>query len=138
MVVQIVCFTYLYLIIAKRLLDIFWSSKSHCLFTESAHWADSVLESQCPSVCVSVCAIVCSGFQGISLALRSNDQFPGHSLVHGRNASTIELKRCGRRASTIELKHRGCSTIEWQRVQLFSHMIIFFLMFYSNSITVNT
>ena len=28
------------------------------LFTESAHWADSVIESQCPSVCMSVCLFV--------------------------------------------------------------------------------
>ena len=26
-----------------------------CLFTESVHWADSVIEARCPSVCVSVC-----------------------------------------------------------------------------------
>ena len=25
------------------------------IFTESAHWADSVIESRCPSVCVCVC-----------------------------------------------------------------------------------
>ena len=28
-----------------------------CLFTESAHWADSVIESRCPSVCVYVCPL---------------------------------------------------------------------------------
>ena len=29
------------------------------LFTESAHWADSVIELRCPSVCPSVCLSVC-------------------------------------------------------------------------------
>ena len=28
------------------------------LFTESAHWADSVIESRCPCVCTSVCMSV--------------------------------------------------------------------------------
>ena len=28
------------------------------IFTESAHWADSVIESQCPSVCLFVCVFV--------------------------------------------------------------------------------
>ena len=28
-------------------------------FTESAHWADSVIEPRCPSVCTSVCLCVC-------------------------------------------------------------------------------
>ena len=27
------------------------------IFTELAHWADSVIELQCPSVCVSVCPL---------------------------------------------------------------------------------
>ena len=43
------------------------------------HWAELVIESPCPSVClfvcVSVCAIGCSFFRGLSLALRSHDQF---------------------------------------------------------------
>ena len=39
-------------------------------------------------------------FRGLSLSLRSHDQFTGLSLLHGRSASTIELKRQGRRAST--------------------------------------
>ena len=38
------------------------------------HWADSVIESRCPSVCLFVCAIGCSFFRGLSLALRLNDQ----------------------------------------------------------------
>ena len=28
------------------------------VFTESAHWADSVIESRCPSVCMCVCMSV--------------------------------------------------------------------------------
>ena len=42
-------------------------------------FTDSVIESPCtcvcPFVCVSVCAIRCSFFRGLSLALRSHDQF---------------------------------------------------------------
>ena len=58
------------------------------------------------------------------LALEPLDPFIPHStLVHGRSASNIELKRRGRRASTIELERRGHLTIERPRVLLLSHMI---------------
>ena len=43
-----------------------WLNGLLSLFTESTHWADSVLESQCPSVCVPVCAIGCSFFQDLT------------------------------------------------------------------------
>ena len=40
------------------------------------HWVDSVIESPCPSVWMSVCPwYMCSFFLGLSLALRSHDQF---------------------------------------------------------------
>ena len=46
------------------------------------------------SVCVSVCLRHwMQFFLGLSSGLRSHDQFPGLLLVHGRSASTIELKR---------------------------------------------
>jgi hypothetical protein len=32
-----------------------WNLFTQCFFTESAHWANSVIESQCPSVCLFVC-----------------------------------------------------------------------------------
>ena len=48
-------------------------------FTASAHWADSVIELPCPSVCMCVClfvcAIGCSFLLGLSLTLRSHDEF---------------------------------------------------------------
>ena len=39
------------------------------------HWAELVIELPCPCVCLFVCAIGCSFFRGLSLALRSHDQF---------------------------------------------------------------
>ena len=40
------------------------------------HWADSIIESLFPFMCVlGVCAIGCSFFLGLSLVLRSHDQF---------------------------------------------------------------
>ena len=82
-------------------------------------------------VCVFVCVYVPSdAFSlAVSQALRSHDQFPGLLLVHGRSASTLELKRCGRNLSTIELKrqhnHRcynpnttSCPTIPPPRILL--------------------
>ena len=67
----------------------FDSPWSAFLFTESAHWADSVIESRCPFVCLSVCLFVCvcvpspcNFFRGLSLAHRSHDQIPGLSLVN--------------------------------------------------------
>ena len=39
------------------------------------HWAELVIESPCPCVWMCVCAIRCSVFRGLSLALRSHDQF---------------------------------------------------------------
>ena len=50
-----------------------WSYNRETLFTESAHWADSVIELPCLSVCLCVCQ--CSFFQGLLLALRSHDHF---------------------------------------------------------------
>ena len=32
-----------------------WNLFTQCFFTESAHWANSVIESLCPSVCLFVC-----------------------------------------------------------------------------------
>ena len=52
------------------------------IFTESSHWPDSVLESQCPTVC---CVLSCHQMQfflGLLFALRSHDWFPGPSLVN--------------------------------------------------------
>ena len=46
-------------------------SPSQALFTDPALRAGSVIESPCPSIC----AIGCSFFRGLSLALRSHDQF---------------------------------------------------------------
>ena len=37
---------------------VFSLSNSFLIFTDSAHWAGSVIESQCPSVCVFVCVSV--------------------------------------------------------------------------------
>ena len=49
------------------------------------HWAELVIESPCPSVCLSVCACVCavgcSFFLGLSLALRSHDQFQASGIM---------------------------------------------------------
>ena len=39
------------------------------------HWAELVIESPCPDVCLSVFAIGYSFFPGLSLALRSHNQF---------------------------------------------------------------
>ena len=39
------------------------------------NWAELVIKLPCPSVCVSVCAIGCNFCCGLSLALRSHDQF---------------------------------------------------------------
>ena len=76
----------------KILMDlIFLINPSECILAlevgslNQPHWADSVIELQCPSVCGSVClfvcAIGCSFFTSLSLALRSHDQLPGLSLV---------------------------------------------------------
>ena len=47
------------------LVDLSWSwlwCKHLSIFTESAHWANSVIELPCPFVCLSVCAIGCIFF----------------------------------------------------------------------------
>ena len=50
------------------------------------NWADSVIESPCPSVNLWLCAIGCSFcFRGLSLALRSHDQF---QAFHWQNFGT--------------------------------------------------
>ena len=64
-------------------------------------------------LCVGLSVLSDAVFLGLSLDLRSHDKFPGLSLVHGRSASTIELKCLGRRASNIERP----------RVKLLSQMI---------------
>ena len=46
-------------------------SPINLFLTELTHWADSVLESQCPSMFLFVCAIRCSFYWGLSLALIS-------------------------------------------------------------------
>ena len=51
---------------------------SHAIFTESANcsdWANSVIELLCPSVCLCFCTTGCSFFLGLTLTLRSHDQF---------------------------------------------------------------
>ena len=50
-------------------------------------WADAVIESRCPSVCLSVCLCVClrhrmQFFRGLSLALRSHDQFQANTNIN--------------------------------------------------------
>ena len=68
------------------------------------HWANSVLELPCPSVCLDVCAIGYS-FLGLSLALRSHDQFKvSHNIVQrhlgrwsfreGRTVSCFKTLNC--------------------------------------------
>ena len=60
------------------------------------HWADSVIESPCPSFFwLSVCAIGCSLFWSLSLALRSHDQFPGLSLVLPSLPPSLETWKLG-------------------------------------------
>ena len=55
---------------------ILWFQKNYFKFSQNwYHWANSVKESPCPSVCLLVCTIRCS-FLGLSLALRSHNQFP--------------------------------------------------------------
>ena len=55
------------------------------IFTASAHWARSVLESRCPSVCWRCRRVSChrmTFFLGLPLALRSHNQLPGLSMVN--------------------------------------------------------
>ena len=54
-------------------------------------------------IAMSVCVYVC---------LLHQMQFPGLSLVLGRSASTIDLKRRGWRASTIEIKLWGSGSFQ--------------------------
>ena len=59
------------------------------IFTESAHYADSV----CVSVCL--CASSDAGFfQGLSLPLRSHEQFPGLVLVNHPSPFSVPPSPC--------------------------------------------
>ena len=51
-------------------------------FTESAHWADSVIELRCPSVCLFVCLSVC---------LCHRVQFFWRGLLHIITSTPLEL-----------------------------------------------
>ena len=51
------------------------------IFNESAHWADSVIQSRCPSACMYVPCEEDISFHWRGLLHRSHDQIPGLSLV---------------------------------------------------------
>ena len=50
-------------------------------------------------------------------------QFPGLSLVHGRSASTIELKRRGSRTSPIERPRVQLFSQRWNQVKSSNRLV---------------
>ena len=56
-------------------------------FTESAHWADSVIESRCLSVCTSVCVYVCPLWRRPFLSMERSSSHPPQKILN----STIFL-----------------------------------------------
>ena len=75
------------------------------IFTDSALWAGSVIESPCPSVCLCVCAIGCSFCLGLSLA-NTGDMISSQACHWSMGAAV-----------------QPCQCIKRLRVQLFNQMI---------------
>ena len=118
------------------------------IFTESAHWADSVLELWCLSVC-DVCLSVCP-FVPSDAVFIYGSHWPWYHMISSQAyhwsmdavlqpLHCIELKRRSRRASTIELKRHGCGwgiKHRMARVHLLSQMITLRVEILSKALTV--
>ena len=86
------------------------------IFTELAHWADSVIESRCPSVCMSVCPLWRRPF--LSLERSSS-----HPLCHplGAPGCHVSCVMCHVSHVTCHVSHVMCHL---------SHFFLFFFCFF--------
>ena len=74
--------------------------KLNQIFIESAHWADSIIESRCPYVCLCVCLCVCP--LPMQFFLRGRTGVDRHSSKNS----------CGASATRGALKTGRCSELD--------------------------